>query len=66
MSPSARTKSYVQMRCPACGNLMNRHAVKVIEPRNANEASRVNAQLGGVVTEAHSCPACGKNAWRAG
>jgi predicted RNA-binding Zn-ribbon protein involved in translation (DUF1610 family) len=64
-SPGA-VRPYVPMKCPACGGEMNRHAVKVAEPRSMAEASRVDPVFGGVLIEAHTCPACGKNAWRQG
>ena len=63
---SGRNRARGAMQCPACGADMNRHAARVTEPRNAGEAARMHHALGGVVTEAHSCPECGKNAWRPG
>jgi hypothetical protein len=43
---------------------MNRHAEKLIEPRSAEEARRVDPELGALVEEFHSCPNCGKGAKR--
>jgi ribosomal protein S27AE len=47
------------MMCPRCGIAMNHHAEKLIEPRSAAEAKHVDAALGGLVEEMHTCPGCG-------
>jgi ribosomal protein S27AE len=53
-----------RVACPACGVEMNPHAVRVLEPRTAEEAARVDPDLGGVVLHVHCCPACGAGAVR--
>lgn len=52
------------MTCPRCGSEMNHHAVKLADPRDAEEALAADAELGAIVTEAFTCPACGTNAAR--
>jgi NAD(P)H-dependent FMN reductase len=52
------------MRCPKCGAEMNHHAEKVLQPSGPIEEASVDAVLGGVVEEMHTCPACGTNASR--
>ena len=47
------------LRCPRCGGEMNRHAEKLVHPEGPEEAASMDAALGGVVLEAHACPACG-------
>jgi len=54
------------MRCPRCGGVMNHHGEKLIEPRDAAEARRMDPSLGGLIEEMHTCPACGANASRPG
>ena len=49
-----------KMVCPECGVEMNQHAEKLVDPRNAQEAARVDPALGGLIDEMHSCPKCGK------
>jgi len=53
-----------RMECPECGVEMNPHAVRVREPRSAEEAAHVDPDLGGVVLEIHGCPGCGDVAAR--
>jgi len=55
-----------KMMCPYCGFEMNRHAEKVVEPRTAEDADKMNRELGGLIKEFHSCPNCGKGAERGG
>jgi hypothetical protein len=43
---------------------MNEHARKVIAPRSEAEAALLHEDLGGVLLERHTCPACRKNASR--
>jgi NAD(P)H-dependent FMN reductase len=45
--------------CPVCGNAMNHHADKPVEPRSEEEAGRVDPATGGLTLAAHTCPACG-------
>lgn len=52
------------MVCPRCGAEMNHHANKFADPRSAEEAARIDPALGGLLDEAHSCPACGAGALR--
>ena len=54
------------MMCPVCRVPMNRHAERLIEPRNAAEAARMDPRLGGVIEESHRCPECGEGAVRPG
>ncbi len=49
-----------KMMCPECGTAMNHHAEKLVDPRDALEAVRVDAALGGLLEEHHACPQCGK------
>jgi len=53
-----------KMICPKCGNEMNHHADKLIYSAEAHPAPSLDRALGGVVEEAHSCPACGAVASR--
>ncbi|MEA2625811.1 MAG: hypothetical protein QOD06_1856 [Candidatus Binatota bacterium] len=52
MSPS-------KMRCPECGDEMNHHADKRVDPTDEHEAALADADLGGFVLETHGCPGCG-------
>ena len=47
------------MNCPRCGAEMNHHADKLVEPTTAEEAERMDPELGGVIEEMLACPACG-------
>jgi ribosomal protein S27AE len=49
-----------KMKCPDCGAEMNHHANKLVYEGEPDEAS----DEGGVVLEAHTCPACGRSATR--
>jgi hypothetical protein len=53
------------MICPRCKIPMNHHAEKLREPRDAPEAARMDARMGGVLEEFHSCPNCGMTSSRA-
>jgi hypothetical protein len=55
-----------KMICPYCGAEMNQHAEKLMEPRTVEEARKVDPELGALVEEFHTCPACGKGAERPG
>jgi ribosomal protein S27AE len=48
-----------KMICPKCGDEMNHHADKLVNPVTAEEVKKINAALGGVIEEAHYCPGCG-------
>ena len=47
------------MQCPKCGEEMNHHADKLVEPADDSERERIDPALGGVVQEAHACAGCG-------
>ena len=49
-----------KMICPKCGDEMNHHADKLVDPVSAEETRRVNAALGGIIEETHYCPGCGE------
>jgi ribosomal protein S27AE len=53
-----------KMICPKCGDEMNHHADKLIDPVSSQDAKHVDTVLGGVIEETHSCPACGAVASR--
>jgi ribosomal protein S27AE len=53
-----------KMICPECGVEMNKHAEKVDYAAALEGAPETDADLGGVVEEAHACPACGKTLLR--
>jgi ribosomal protein S27AE len=53
------TDQATQMICPRCGVPMNHHGEKLVEPRNAEEASRMKPSLDGLIEEIHACPKCG-------
>ena len=48
-----------RIRCPGCGEEMNRHAEKVDYTAGLAEPQAVDPDLGGVVQELHQCPNCG-------
>lgn len=52
------------MTCPRCGAEMNHHADKVVVPVTAQEYAHADEALGGVVKQAHHCPACGHDEFR--
>jgi hypothetical protein len=54
------------MVCAGCGATMNHHAEKLIEPRDAEEAARVDVRWGGTIEEVHECPGCGATQSRPG
>jgi NAD(P)H-dependent FMN reductase len=45
--------------CPVCGNTMNHHADKPVEPRSEDEVARVDPATGALALSAHTCPVCG-------
>lgn len=55
----ASTESSVM--CADCGVEMNMHAAKIVEPRNAGEAARMNPTLGGMIADVYCCPECGRS-----
>jgi NMD protein affecting ribosome stability and mRNA decay len=48
-----------KMICPKCGDEMNHHADKLVDPVTPEDRKHVNAALGGVIEETHCCPGCG-------
>ena len=52
-----------RMKCPDCGAEMNHHADKLDYGAAWDEAS--DADEGGAVIEAHTCPGCGRTTTRA-
>jgi len=54
----------MKMICQDCGVGMNHHADKV-DYAAADAGADFDAEVGGVVLEAHTCPACGKTETRA-
>jgi hypothetical protein len=53
-----------KMICPDCGVEMNFHAEKLDHMAALSDPEAVDPVLGGVVSEIHSCPECGKPASR--
>jgi NAD(P)H-dependent FMN reductase len=53
-----------KMTCPECDAVMNHHANKLVDPQSAEDAARVDPDLGCFIEEAHCCPECGKSASR--
>jgi ribosomal protein S27AE len=49
------------MKCADCGAEMNHHADKIDYNAGLDEPERIDADFGGVLEEAHTCPACGRN-----
>ena len=58
MNPMNKQK----LMCPDCGIEMNHHAMKI--DYNAGNPALVDADFGGVVQEAHTCPECGQTSLR--
>ena len=58
------TEKKTPMVCTPCGATMNHHAEKLVDPRSAEEAKKVDPNLGGIVEEYHTCPKCGSTASR--
>lgn len=57
-------KEAKKMMCPDCGVEMNRHALKVDYGEVERSPEAVDPDLGGILEEAHACPACGKTSVR--
>jgi ribosomal protein S27AE len=53
-----------KMTCPDCGVLMNHHASKIDYASALDDAEAIDPDLGGIVEEAHTCPACGSTRLR--
>ncbi|HEX6436343.1 MAG TPA: hypothetical protein VF182_04380 [Candidatus Binatia bacterium] len=52
------------MICPNCGNQMNHHADKLVDPVKPEDLRHRDTALGGVIEEIHGCPGCGAAASR--
>jgi ribosomal protein S27AE len=50
-----------KMKCPYCGAEMNHHADKLVCDATPDDE---DADEGGLILEAHACPACGRSATR--
>jgi ribosomal protein S27AE len=48
-----------KMICPKCGDEMNHHADKLVDPVTPEEQKHINPVLGGLIEETHQCPSCG-------
>ncbi len=58
------TKQRDKMICPDCGVEMNHHADKIDYTAALDEPEAIDAEFGGVLEEAHTCPSCGKTRLR--
>jgi ssDNA-binding Zn-finger/Zn-ribbon topoisomerase 1 len=47
-----------KLRCPECGAEMNFHAEKLDLSRSFEGVAEADPELGGVLVEIHTCPAC--------
>ena len=54
-----------KMICPNCGAEMNHHADKIDYTMALDNGEGIDAGLGGVVCEVHTCPQCGETTLRA-
>ncbi len=54
------TKKREKMVCPDCGAEMNHHADKIDYSAALDDEQAIDPIFGGVVEEAHTCPACGR------
>ncbi|MFL6211622.1 MAG: hypothetical protein ACJ74W_22425 [Pyrinomonadaceae bacterium] len=52
------------MICPVCGVAMNHHADKIDYNAAAQDPAAADADFGGVLEEAHTCPECGQTLTR--
>jgi ribosomal protein S27AE len=48
-----------KMICPKCGEEMNHHADKLVDPITPEDRKKINPALGGLIEETHHCPSCG-------
>jgi len=51
---------YGPLICADCGIPMNHHADKLNLTAAQDDPGAIDADLGGVVEEAHTCPGCGR------
>lgn len=56
--------AHSKMICPKCNVAMNHHAEKVDVSAAVTNPDAVDPDFGGIVEEAHTCPACGESAVR--
>jgi len=56
---SKAPKASQKMICKECGDSMNHHADKLVDPITAQEAARMDAAMGGIIEEMHYCAQCG-------
>lgn len=47
------------MNCPKCGNVMNHHADKLVNPVTAADLEHADPAIGGMIEQIHGCPRCG-------
>jgi hypothetical protein len=47
-----------RIQCPRCGASMNRHAEKVDYSATRDRMDPLEQELGGVISEFHTCPGC--------
>ncbi len=52
------------MQCPDCGAQMNHHADKVDYDAGLDRPELIDPDFAGVLEEAHTCPACGRDVVR--
>jgi len=52
------------MICPDCGVTMNHHADKIDYNAALQDPAAADADFGGVIEEAHTCPECGQTRTR--
>ena len=48
-----------KMRCPNCGDEMNRHAEKIDYTAALEQPDATTKDFGGVLMSFHECPTCG-------
>jgi ribosomal protein S27AE len=53
-----------KMLCPDCGVEMNHHAMKIDYTAALDAPEAIDADFGGVLEEAHTCPRCGQTQLR--
>ena len=55
-----------KMKCPDCGIDMNHHADKIDYSVPIAAAQELEAEMGGLIQEVHTCPECGRTEMRLG
>ncbi len=53
-----------KMICPKCGSEMNYHAEKIDYSAALEDPELMDPDLGGILQQIHTCPACGTTATR--